>query len=115
MPPTCSDRLLRQAQQKIGEVGAGRAEPRRAAGRIEAGEREAAARIAVDFDLRAIEPEVAADSQPVLRTRMDPRVAGGQPVVGSPGGRGAADAGESGERQVRHAPVDRIGRCRSGY
>ena len=40
----------------------------------------------------------------------NPRIAGGQPVVGPQRGRRAADAREAGEEQIRHAPVDRIGR-----
>ena len=93
--------LLGGAGQKVGEGGAG----------VQAGERECARRVDVELIRVAVDPVVRADPHLMLRERMRPDIARGDPCVGPEGCWRALKSGEaSRDRQARHAPILRARR-----
>src|SRR5215471_7589571 len=90
-------RLLRRAEQEIGEVGARRPGNRCTPRCIESGERERSPRIGVRLTGGNVEPIISAEAHLMLVDRMRPKIARRQPVVGTRARRRTADACKAGE------------------
>ena len=108
--PVLHRRLLRQAEQEVGEVEPAAARGLGSAGGVQAREHERAARVGVGLAVDAIEADVAAEAQRVPRERPRPGVRRRDPPIRAPRRRDVAQAREAREGERRHAPVERIGR-----
>jgi hypothetical protein len=91
-------RLLWHAEQEVREVEAA----------VEPGEHEGAARVGHRASVRDVTAHAAPEPQRVALQRARERVVGAEPRIGSSCRSQAPQAGQPGEGERRHAPVERI-------
>ncbi len=107
--PYLQARLLRQPEQEVREVETVAACGGQPARRVQPGEDEAAARVRIGAVARGVPSIVAAQPQGVTAERPGPGVGRGHAAIDASRRIEIAHARETAERQIRDAPVERVG------